>query len=230
MWASRSRRYNEFAVPRLGTGLCKAQEPANVSHRAKLCAKAFVNEMEPKDQVGSAWYALYTKFQHEKKAADFLAKKDFEVLLPLYQAVHQWKDRKKQVLLPVFPCYVFVRTELSRKLELLRTPGVFSIVSSAGRASAVPDNDVDFVQRISSVPDSIAPHPYLAGGEFVRVRVGPFAGLMGIVARVKNQFRVVMSVEFLKKSVAVELDAASVELCRNSGEASEFASEKRSVA
>jgi transcription antitermination factor NusG len=68
------------------------------------------------------------------------------------------------------------------------------------------------VRRIASVPHRIEPYSYPATGEFVRVRVGPFAGLKGVLTRVKNQLRVVVSINLLKKSVALELDASSLEV------------------
>jgi transcription antitermination factor NusG len=165
------------------------------------------------EEPGLAWYALYTKHQHEKRASDLLAKKDFEVLTPLYRATHRWKDRRKDVLLPLFPCYLFVRTTLSRKVELLRTPGIFWMVSSGGQACIVPEQDIQMVRRLSSEPERVRPHSYLSAGESIRVRGGPFAGLRGILTRVKSTFRVVLSVELLQRSVALELDASHLELC-----------------
>lgn len=168
--------------------------------------------MEPSWESELSWYALYTKHQHEKKAADILRKKSFDVLLPLYSSIHQWEDRKKEVFLPVFPCYLFIRMSPERKLDILRTPGVFQMVSSAARPCVVPEQDIDMVRRISLVPHRIEPHAYLERGELVRVRVGPFAGLKGVLTRVKNRLRVVMSLNLLKKSVALELDASSLEV------------------
>lgn len=60
---------------------------------------------------GSAWWALYTKHQHEKMVTELLSTKGFEVLLPVYESVRYWKDRKKLLSLPLFPCYVFIREQ-----------------------------------------------------------------------------------------------------------------------
>jgi hypothetical protein len=59
-----------------------------------------------------SWHALHTKHQHEKRVAEFLANREFEVFLPLFSEMHRWKDRNKLVSLPLFPCYVFFRGEL----------------------------------------------------------------------------------------------------------------------
>ena len=158
-----------------------------------------------------AWYAIYTKHQHEKSAADLLVRKGFEILLPLYRLTRRWKDRDKSLLSPLFPCYVFVRTDLSRKVDILRTPGVFWLVESGGCACQIPDTDIEEINKIVQSPARIAPHPYLRSGEWVRVRHGSLEGLEGILTRFKNQYRVVVTVEPLRKSVAVEVDVSAIE-------------------
>jgi transcription antitermination factor NusG len=160
------------------------------------------------DQTSPAWYALYTRHQHEKSAAHILTQKGFEALVPLYSEKHHWGDRHKEVLLPIFPCYLFVRAGMDRKLDILQTPGIFSIVSSVGQPCVVPEQDIHLVRQLSSNPAKVQPHSYLRTGQFVRVRVGPFAGLAGVLTRIKNISRVVLSVELLQKSVALELDAS----------------------
>ncbi len=161
--------------------------------------------------LSAAWYAVYTKHQHEKKASEVLARKGFEVLLPLYKAAHKWKDRTKIVSLPVFPCYVFLRTKLDRKLEILTTPGVFWLVENAGRACPIQESDIEAIRKINRSGAQAEPHPYLNCGEHVRVHSGPLAGLKGILTRIKNRYRVVVSVEVLQKAVAVEVDSAILE-------------------
>lgn len=158
----------------------------------------------------AAWYALYTKHQHEKNAADLLSRKGFEVLLPLYRAAHKWKDRSKIVFLPVFPCYLFLRVRLAQKLEILRTPGIFWFVGSAGRASAVDPREIEAVQRVTRSSARFEPHPFLASGDRVCIRAGALAGIQGFLTRFKNQYRVVLSVELLQQSVAVEVDISDV--------------------
>jgi transcription antitermination factor NusG len=171
-----------------------------------------IEGLEPLDlAMPDAWYAVYTKHQHEKRASEILAHKGFDVLLPLYKAAHKWKDRTKTVSLPVFPSYVFLRTKMDRKLEILMTPGVFWLVENAGRACPIPESDIDAIRKITYSGARVEPHTYLNCGEHVRVRRGPLTGIEGILTRIKNRYRVVLSVEVLQKAVAVEVDAAIVE-------------------
>jgi transcription antitermination factor NusG len=164
------------------------------------------------ERVTKAWYAVYTKFQHEKSAASLLEKKEFEVFLPVYRTVHRWKDRNQAVILPLFPCYLFIKAELDRKLDVLRTAGVRWIVENAGQACAVPEAEIEAVRKICSAAANFQPHPFLKEGDLVRVRTGPLTGTEGFFVRVKNKYRVVVSVELLRKSVAVEIDLADVEV------------------
>lgn len=164
------------------------------------------------------WYAVYTKHQHEKTANALLAGKGFEVFLPLYRAEHLWKDRTKVVLLPVFPCYLFVRTDFERKLELLQTPGVFWLIESGGRPCEVPKSEIEAIRQITQSPAKVEPHPYLKCGDYVRVQQGALAGIEGVLIRVKNRYRVVVSVDLLQKGVSVEVDISSVERMRRGGE------------
>jgi len=159
----------------------------------------------------TGWHALYTRFQHEKVVARILSNKRFEVFLPLYFAVHQWKDRVKGLSLPLFPCYVFVRGGLARRLEIVTTPGVCDFVGITGKPSAIPESEIEAVRRVIEKSRGVEPHPFLDCGDRVRVKSGPLEGIEGTLVRKKNSFRLVLSVELLQKSVAVELDVATVE-------------------
>jgi transcription termination/antitermination protein NusG len=157
------------------------------------------------------WYALYTRHQHEKSVAHHLEQMGFEVFLPLYREVHQWKDRRKIVALPLFPSYVFFTGDLGRRFEILNTPGVFSFVSCGLRVGVIPVAELEAVRRAITSPRFPQPHPYLQSGERVRVRSGLLAGIEGIVERRKDAVRIVISVEMLRRSVSVDLEEAVVE-------------------
>jgi transcription antitermination factor NusG len=157
------------------------------------------------------WYAVYTKFQHEKSAAALLERKAFEVFLPVYRTVHRWKDRNQLVVLPLFPCYVFLRAPVDRKLDVLQTAGVRWFVQNAGYACPVPEAEIEAMRKLCSAGTRLQPHPFLKQGDFVRVRSGPLAGTEGFFLRVKNQNRVVVSIELLQKSVAVEVDFSDLD-------------------
>ena len=157
------------------------------------------------------WYAVCTRHQHEKAAARILEYKEFEVFLPLYKARRRWKDRVKELSVPLFPGYLFIRESLERWLPIITTPGVCNIVSCGGRPAAIPHSEIEGVRRIVESNLRVEPHPFLKSGDWVRVKHGPLAGLEGILLRKKNMTRLVLSVEMLGESAAVEVDTTHVE-------------------
>jgi transcription antitermination factor NusG len=163
----------------------------------------------------AAWYAVYTRHQHEKTVASLLVGKGIQVFLPLYSAVHKWKDREKKLLLPLYPGYVFLRDRLDRKLQILTTPGVHSIVGTAGRPEPIPEFEIEAVRCIVERSIAVKPYPFIRCGDWVRVMHGPLEGIEGFLLRKKNAYRLVLSVEMLMKSVAVEIDASMVERISN---------------
>jgi transcription antitermination factor NusG len=157
------------------------------------------------------WYAVCTRHQHEKVVARILEYKNFEIFLPLYKARRRWQDRIKELSVPLFPGYLFVQVGSERWLQILTTTGVSCIVSCGDRPAAISCSEIEGVRRIVESTLRVEPHPFLKSGDWVRVKDGPIAGVEGILLRKKNIARLVLSVEMLGKSAAVEVDATHVE-------------------
>ena len=158
----------------------------------------------------SPWWAIYTRHQHEKSVEEMLTAKGFEVFLPLYESVRRWKDRRKLLSLPLFPCYVFVKGGMDRRLPVLTTPGVYMILTRGECVATIPESEIEAIRRTVDGPFRVEPHPFLRIGERVRVVQGSLEGVEGILTRKKNLYRLVLSVAMLAQSVAVEIDASDV--------------------
>jgi transcription antitermination factor NusG len=169
------------------------------------------------------WWALYTRHQHEKVVADTLAAKGFEVFLPLYESTRRWRDRKKVLSLPLFPCYLFVRGGIDRKLQVVTTPGIHMILYHGERVATIPEQEIEAIQRAVDGPYRVEPHPFLKCGMRVRVTRGALDGVEGILIRKKNLCRLILSVDMLAQSVAVEVEATDVEPCATRAEQSVIA-------
>jgi transcription antitermination factor NusG len=157
------------------------------------------------------WYAAYTCAQHEKRVAAELGAREVEHFLPLYSSVRRWKDRRVTLDLPLFPGYVFVRLALRDKLRVVQIPSIVRLVGFGGLPTALPDTEMEILQAGLSQGLRAKPHPLLTMGRRVRITRGPFAGLEGILKRRKSSQRVVLSLELIQRSVAVDVDAADVE-------------------
>lgn len=159
----------------------------------------------------SIWYAVHTRHQHERMVARILANKGYEIFLPLYTEVRQWRDRIKKLELPLFSCYVFLRGDVNRRLAIVTTPGVHGLVTSAGKLAGIPEEEIQAVRSVIENRISVEPHPFLRCGDFVRVKSGALSGLEGFLVRKKGLTRLVISVTLLERSVAAEVDAGTVE-------------------
>jgi len=159
----------------------------------------------------SPWYAIYTRHQHEKMVAQVLTSKGFEAFLPLYATSHNWKDRTKALSLPLFPCYVFLKGGIERRLQIITTPGIYGLVSSGGQPAAIPTFEIEAIRRAVESGARMETHPFLKCGNWVRVKCGPLAGIEGILVRKKNISRLVLSVEILGTAAAMEVAAFQVE-------------------
>ena len=157
------------------------------------------------------WYALFTRYQHEKSVAFALSNKNHEVYVPLYRSVRQWQDRSKQLLLSLLPGYVFIREGMDRQLQILTTPGIIHIVGWGGQPAIIPQNQLDAVRQITESSLYVETHPFLQSGDRVRVKTGPLKGLEGVLTRKKKEARLVVSMEMLGRSAAVEIDVLNVE-------------------
>ena len=160
--------------------------------------------------VEPRWYAAYICANHEKRVAAELGAREVEHFLPLYSSVRRWKDRRVNLDLPLFPGYVFVRLALGDRLRVVQIPSVVRLVGFGGLPTALPDTEMEILRSGLSERLRAEPHPFLTVGRRVRITAGPFAGLEGILRRKKTNLRVVVSLELIQRSVAVDVDAADV--------------------
>ena len=166
--------------------------------------------------TGLNWYAVYTRSRHEKMVHQCLGERHIESFLPLQDALSQWKDRRKWIQRPLFPGYLFVRADRSDLYQVRMTRGVSYIVGNGWSRSPVPvpDEQVQTIRRMLEQEYPVMQWPLLRKGTRVRVTAGPLAGVETyIVERKKNKKSyLVVTVELLGRSVAVEIDPYSVEV------------------
>ncbi len=157
------------------------------------------------------WYAAYICANHEKRVAEQFGLRSVEHFLPLYETVRRWKDRRVRLALPLFPGYVFVRLALRDRLRVLQIPRVVRLVGFNGLPTSLPDDEMEVMRSGLTGHLHAEPHPYLAVGRRVRIRSGPLQGLEGILARKKGSLRFVLSIDLIRRSIIVDVDAADVE-------------------
>jgi transcription antitermination factor NusG len=163
------------------------------------------------EQSVPQWYAIYTWARHEKYVAKQMEERGIDHFLPLYRSWHAWKDRRKQVELALFPSYVFVHISMHTRLRVLQLEGVVHLVTFNGQPAALPEREIEALRHGLEQKIYIEPHPYLTAGRKVCLRRGPLLGTEGILVRWKDRLRVVITLDVLMRSVAVEVDAADLD-------------------
>jgi transcription antitermination factor NusG len=159
------------------------------------------------------WYAVQTRSNFEKCVLNELLAKGVESYYPALEELHQWADRKKVVQRPLFPGYVFARFRDTAPTRLLaqQTNGAVRILGVGQNIEPIPDWEIGSIQKMLKSGGSCFPHPFLTEGVFVRVRRGAFKGVEGMLVRVKNRTRLVLSVSLIAQSLAIEVNASDVE-------------------
>jgi transcription antitermination factor NusG len=157
------------------------------------------------------WFAIYTRSRHEKHVYLQCQQQEIESFLPLYNALHRWKDRRVSVQLPLFPGYVFIKIRLRERLRVLRIPGAIRMVGFDGHPAALDETEIEALRRGISSGMPAKPHARLAAGRRVRVTRGPMEGLQGIIIRNKKQLRLVVSLDLIHCAASIEVDAADLE-------------------
>ncbi len=156
------------------------------------------------------WYALRTRSRHEKVVRDQLTQKGIEQLLPTVKRLSQWKDRKKEIEMPLFSGYCFARFPWTDRLPVLQVAGVVNVVGSGHRPEPIPEEQIQSLMTlmVSTLPYNR--HPYLHVGMPIEVARGPLKGTQGILVRKEKAYRLVISVHLIRQSAAVEIDASDI--------------------
>jgi transcription antitermination factor NusG len=153
-----------------------------------------------------SWFALQVRAKTERYTADILARKGHECFMPTHPADDPRMIRRNKHDLPLFPGYVFCRFDVVKRLPILMTPGVMSVVGTGRIPTPLDDAEIFAIQEAIRRRLYIKPWPAIPFGTVVKISRGPMAGLTGRLASIKNKHRLVLTVTLLQRSVFVEVD------------------------
>jgi len=155
------------------------------------------------------WLALVVRSRHEKSVKTILDSKGYRTALPLVRCMHKrstgsaWDSQK-----PLIAGYVFAALDRENPFRMVTTPGVVQIVSFGSEPAAIPESEIDALERIAASGLPVASCGYTRIGDRVELIEGPLKGVQGIVLRQAKTTRLVVGVELLQRSVMVEIDGA----------------------
>ncbi|MDM8525586.1 UpxY family transcription antiterminator [Desulfococcaceae bacterium HSG8] len=165
------------------------------------------------DKLKLSWYALHTKSRHENVVTQALNRKSIEAFLPIINVRSKRRDRKKINQVPLFPGYLFVRTNLDPRehLEIMKTPGSIRLVGIGGPVP-VSQESIESLQIMVAANSKIITGTRFRKGDKVIVTSGAFAGVTGFFSRYRGADRVVVNIGALGQFASVEVDEKDVEL------------------
>lgn len=166
------------------------------------------------DQLIRSWYVLHTKSRFENVVNEGLLSKNKEVYLPKILVRSKRRDRKKMIRVPLFPGYIFVKTDLDPydHLDILKTAGAVRLIGDKTAPIPVPDATIDSLKIMVEADQLVTTGQRFNKGDRVVVTHGPFAGVTGIFVRYKGSGRVVVNIDALGQSASVEVGQEDVEI------------------
>ena len=156
------------------------------------------------------WFAVAVKPRFDKAVARTLESKGFETLLPLYKTQHRYAARSKVSDLPLFPGYVFCRFNVLTRLPILTTPGVTQILGTGNNPLALSEEEIVSLRVAIRADIPLQPFPFLQAGQRVRIEQGALRGVVGLVVKIKDCMRLILSITLLQRSVLLEIDRSHV--------------------
>jgi len=157
------------------------------------------------EQQCELWFALQVWTQHENSVARVLTQKGIETVSPNKRVWRRWRDRTQVCEIPLFPGYVFAKFDPERKLPVLVTPKVQSIVGFGKNPAPISEAEIDAVRKVAEFGLDVESGPALTAGDSVRIVAGPLAGVRGVLIEKRSVMRLVVSVEMINRSISVEV-------------------------
>lgn len=165
-------------------------------------------------QCNKRWLALQVRPRHEFITASILRGKGYEEFVPVYTTKRKWSDRTKDISAPLFSGYVFCKADENVKFPLITTPGVMRIVGSCGGPAYIEDSEIETIRTAEQSGHEVQPWSFWHVGDMVQISAGPLSGLQGVLVAHKNKHRLIVSVNMIQSSMAVEIDPDEIRIIR----------------
>lgn len=155
---------------------------------------------------------IYVRSRHEKSVYSALLDKGIDASLPMMTVVRKWSDRKKKMQIPLFRGYVFVKIDVNiDNLNVLQTAGVVKFIGIRNKPSRIPDEQIHWMHMLVAESDTVRAEKEIPVGQRVRVMIGPFKGIKGVVRRVGSRSRLVVLIESIMQAISIDIKPEHLE-------------------
>ncbi len=160
-------------------------------------------------QTEALWNVIYTKARAEKKMGEYCQSHNFEYYLPLRKEIKVYQRRKVEVWKPLFPGYIFVKYAPAARIKLLESKIIVKIIHVPDQQKFI--REIKNLKMVLNLNPEISACPTLTEGTAVRIKEGPLMGIEGIIEKIKNRTRVIVSVSSIGQGVPIEIDSWNLE-------------------
>jgi transcriptional antiterminator RfaH len=157
------------------------------------------------DNASKSWFALYTRPRHELRAADKLKNSDIQYYLPLIRKSKQWSDRKKIVTEPLIRGYIFIYANEKERLLSLEEYSILKCIFERGKPAVIPAWQMENLESFLKKESEFFLYEGLLPGKKVRIKAGPFCGIVGIIQQSENHHKLAVTINLLNRSVVTHI-------------------------
>ncbi len=155
------------------------------------------------------WYVLYVRSRQERKVHQLLLEQEMESFLPIVKTISQWSDRKKTILKPLFPSYVFVKINSSKEfVKPLDIDGACDYIRFGREYAKVQEKEIENIRlflQADGISDVRATSEVFKTGEIRKINFGALSGLECEILRCNNERKVLVRLESLHQNVIATL-------------------------
>jgi transcription antitermination factor NusG len=169
-----------------------------------------VNQKRTEDSGEKYWYALYTRSRSENKAAEQLNNEGVNYYLPVVTKWKKWSDRRKKITEPLLKGYIFIYADEKERMLSLEKNAIVRCVFDMGRPARIPDWQINNLKKMLSKETDFLIKDGLVPGSKVKIKEGPFDGVIGIIQESDNGNTIAVSIDLLKRSVLAHLPKDSI--------------------
>jgi len=175
--------------------------------------------MDTPDAQTGPWFVIWAESRAEKKVEKRIAALGLSPWLPIVKERHRWSDRWREVECPLFPGYLFARATNADWHQILRTPGVLTVVKERGKPALLADSFVtslrDAIERDGATPEAVTESVDYAPGDEVIVQEGVLCGVRGVVRERRSERQLVIWVAEIGRGVAFTIGSAMVKVAQS---------------
>jgi transcriptional antiterminator RfaH len=178
-----------------------------------------IQRIDTPETANDPWFVIWAESRAEKKVAQRIEAMRLSPWLPLVKERHRWSDRWREMECPLFPGYLFARTTNADWSQVLRTPGVLTVVKEAGKPALLANSFVsslrDAIGREGATPEAVAESVDYASGDEVIVEEGVLRGVRGVVRERRSGRQLVIWVAEIGRGVAFTIGSVMVRGARD---------------